>query len=389
MQWFLCLEAKESLGLKARFSLGNKLHASSVLQPWCAVVRAWHSGWRTANAVRSRWASGRCCRLLPTGNWLAGSPCQGAADLQRRRKPSHPWEHTLLVEKLWTGADSCGLTPACSPKLWMEPPPSKAAVPCLVLYQTWEWSSCLFPTPSSFFMAEKLKTKTKNPSETERLKTTRTAKPVHQLWCCITVYFQMLPGIDSQNNGKINIKYFPFSCFLPASLISVAFFFPEISNDFFQKLGYVVCDRQDCTGVTFWDHHIFILWLVLWAEKKERKMLHTIQILRKSEDKYGELLGLHHTKWNISIDYASSGKFLEGHYTESKLMKCIRKTQLIHRDIKGISLCSFVLLCVIKLRHFVSFLQSIQQSLPVWSTAINILYKSPDSQCCSVFPIYM
>ena len=185
MQWFLYLEAKESLGLKARFSLGNKRNVSSVLQPWCTVVRAWHSGWKTANAVRSRWASGRCCRLLPTGNWLAGSLCQGTADLQGQRKPSHPWEHTLLVEKLWTRADSPGLTPGCFPKLWMEPPPSKAAVPCLVLYQTWEWSSCLFLTPSSSFMVEKLKTKTKKTLrdwETKNNKDCKTHSPALMLY---------------------------------------------------------------------------------------------------------------------------------------------------------------------------------------------------------------
>lgn len=91
MQWFLYLEPRGSLGLEAKFSLGNKLKVSMHHSPGVLSFRSGtHAGKQhvLSRAGEQTASVAICCRQE---NSLVGAPCQGVADLQHLRKPSPPW----------------------------------------------------------------------------------------------------------------------------------------------------------------------------------------------------------------------------------------------------------------------------------------------------------
>lgn len=74
-------------------------------------------------------------------------------------------------------------------------------------------------------------------------------------------------------------------------------------------------------------------YLALFCELKKKNATHYLNFIWiRSEHKYGELSGLQHAKWNISIDYISLRKFPKCHQTLSKTNKMLeRQSQFTER----------------------------------------------------------
>lgn len=163
MQWFLYLEARGSLGLEAKFSLGNKLKVSMHHSPGVLSFRSGtHAGKQhvLSRAGEQTASVAICCRQE---NSLVGAPCQGVADLQRPRKPSpppapptHPAGGAVVkgCRKLWADAGLLSISCGAASSVWSSwARPS--ALPCLGM------ELYISPISSSSFMVKKLKKKKK------------------------------------------------------------------------------------------------------------------------------------------------------------------------------------------------------------------------------------